>query len=58
MRSLFRYSARFYYTRFHWLTAKRSAVIQTSAVHAGRCTAPDDIVEHLLARTVRAPTAK
>ena len=39
--------------RFHWLTAKRSAIIQTSPVHMGRCGDMDAIVEHLMARMVR-----
>lgn len=39
--------------RFHWLTAKRSAVIQTSSVHLGRCSDPAAAVEQLLARMVR-----
>ncbi|MGY1459575.1 MULTISPECIES: DUF3037 domain-containing protein [unclassified Luteimonas] len=39
--------------RFHWLTAKRSAVIQTSQVHMGRCGDMDAIVEHLMDRMVR-----
>ena len=39
--------------RFHWLTAKRSSIIQTSPVHAGRCTDAATIVEHLMARMVR-----
>ncbi|MEN1927625.1 DUF3037 domain-containing protein [Luteimonas sp. MJ250] len=39
--------------RFHWLTAKRSAIIQTSAVHMGRCGDMDAIVEHLMDRMVR-----
>ena len=43
--------------RFHWLTAKRSAIIQTSPVHAGRCRDAGDVLEHLLARMVRAPAA-
>ena len=43
--------------RFHWLTAKRSAIIQTSPVHAGRCRDAGDVIEHLLARMVRAPAA-
>jgi hypothetical protein len=34
--------------RFHWLTAPRSTIIQTSRVHTGRCTAPADVLEHLL----------
>lgn len=38
--------------RFHWLTARRSALIQTSPVHAGRCEDPRRIVDHLLARMV------
>ena len=41
--------------RFHWLTAKRSAIIQTSPVHVGRCVEPCDIAEHLLAKMVRRP---
>ncbi len=35
--------------RFHWLTAPRSAVVQTSAVHPGRCrTAPEIALDNLL----------
>ncbi len=41
--------------RFHWLTAKRSSIIQISPVHTGRCLQPQAIVEHLLARMVRTP---
>jgi hypothetical protein len=41
--------------RFHWLTARRSAVIQTSPVHSGRCDDPQRIVTHLIARMVEAP---
>lgn len=33
--------------RFHWLTAPRSAVIQTSAVHPGRCHDPHQALESL-----------
>ena len=43
-------------TRFHWLTAQRSAIIQTSPVHMGRCDG--DLVatlEHLMNRMVRLP---
>jgi len=43
--------------RFHWLTARRSALIQTSAVHMGRCGDMDAIVEHLMGRMVRIPAA-
>lgn len=39
--------------RFHWLTARRSAIIQTSPVHMGRCGDMDAIVEHLMATMVR-----
>jgi hypothetical protein len=39
--------------RFHWLTAKRSSLIQTSAVHAGRTRDLDATVEHLLQSMVR-----
>jgi Protein of unknown function (DUF3037) len=41
--------------RFHWLVAPRSSVIQTSAVHTGRCGALDDTLEHLLRAMVRPP---
>lgn len=39
--------------RFHWLTARRSAIIQTSPVHMGKCTDMAAIMEHLLDRMVR-----
>ena len=39
--------------RFHWLTAKRSAVIQTSPVHMGKCADMAATMEHLLERMVR-----
>lgn len=39
--------------RFHWLTAKRSSIIQTSPVHLGRCTGAGPSIEHLMARMVR-----
>ena len=39
--------------RFHWLVAPRSTIIQTSAVHTGRCDDPDRALEHLLDRMVR-----
>ena len=42
--------------RFHWLTAKRSAILQTSPVHMGRCGDMEAIVEHLMARMVRIGT--
>jgi len=41
--------------RFHWLVAPRSTIIQTSAVHLGRCDDLDSAMNHLLDRMVRAP---
>ena len=41
--------------RFHWLVAPRSTIIQTSPAHAGRCTDPTDVLEHLLETMVRSP---
>lgn len=39
--------------RFHWLVAPRSTIIQTSAVHTGRCDDLEGALEHLLDRMVR-----
>ena len=39
--------------RFHWLTAQRSAILQTSPVHSGKCGDLDATMEHLLQRMVR-----
>ena len=39
--------------RFHWLTAPRSTLVQTSPVHTGRCVDLDVALEHLLDRMVR-----
>ena len=39
--------------RFHWLTAPRSTIIQTSSVHTGCCKNPADALEHLLDAMVR-----
>jgi hypothetical protein len=39
--------------RFHWLTAPRSAVIQFSPVHTGRCTDLDAVLTHLTETMVR-----
>ena len=41
--------------RFHWLTAPRSTIIQTSRVHTGRSATPDGVIEHLLDAVVRLP---
>ncbi len=39
--------------RFHWLVAPRSTVIQTSAVHTGRCADLSGAIESVLDRLVR-----
>ena len=39
--------------RFDWLTAPRSALIQTSAVHTGRCDDAEAVIEHLMQTMVR-----
>jgi hypothetical protein len=41
--------------RFHWLTAKRSSIIQTSPVHMGKCGDMPATLEHLMDRMVRPP---
>jgi len=38
--------------RFHWLTAPRSTVIQTSPVHSGLCTDVEATLERLLEQAV------
>ena len=44
--------------RFHWLVAPRSASIQTSAVHTGRCSDLAQTLEHLMTRMVRVPAPR
>ena len=39
--------------RFDWLVAPRSTIIQTSAVHSGRCTDAGSTMERLLETMVR-----
>lgn len=39
--------------RFHWLTAPRSTIIQTSPVHGGQCLDHAATLEHLLDTMVR-----
>lgn len=39
--------------RFHWLVAPRSAMIQTSPVHAGLCDDPAAALEEIMAQLVR-----
>lgn len=38
--------------RFRWLTATRSTVLQTSKVHPGLCTDPDETLERLFNQLV------
>lgn len=38
--------------RFHWLTAPRSDVIQSSAVHAGMCEDPASTLDELFTRFI------
>jgi hypothetical protein len=39
-------------SRFRWLTATRSTVVQTSKVHPGFCTDPQETLEKLFAQLV------
>lgn len=39
--------------RFHWLVAPRSAMIQISPVHCGRCADPATTLERLMDQLVR-----
>ena len=39
-------------SRFRWLTAKRSTVVQCSPVHPGLCLNPDDTLQHLFQQLV------
>ncbi|WP_328796944.1 DUF3037 domain-containing protein [Luteimonas deserti] len=41
--------------RFHWLTARRSSVIQVSPAHTGRTDDPDGLCDRLLTRMVLPP---
>jgi len=41
--------------RFHFLTAKRSSVVQMSSTHVGRTADPAGVVEHLMTKMVRVP---
>ena len=38
--------------RFHWLTAPKSTIIQTSAVHSGLCDNPAEELEDLFTQLV------
>lgn len=39
-------------SRFRWLTAARSTIVQTSRVHPGICSEPQDIIKKLLGEYV------
>lgn len=39
--------------RFYWLTATRSTIIQTSAVHTGFCADAKEMLENLFAKMVK-----
>jgi hypothetical protein len=39
-------------SRFRWLTATRSTILQTSKVHPGLCTDPDTTLEELYKKLV------
>jgi hypothetical protein len=45
-------------SRFHWLVAPRSTIIQTSPVHTGFCEDGDRVLEHLFDTMVRPPRTK
>jgi hypothetical protein len=38
--------------RFRWLTASRSTMVQTSAVHPGLCEEPEQMLQHLFEQLV------
>ena len=42
-------------SRFHWLVAPRSTIIQTSPVHTGFCDDGDRVLEHLFRTMVARP---
>jgi len=39
-------------SRFRWLTAKRSTIIQSSAIHPGLCCNPFETLEHLFQQQI------
>lgn len=44
--------------RFHWLTARRSSIIQTSPVHTGKSSDLDATLQHLMDTLVRTPVTR
>ena len=43
--------------RFHWLTAPRSTIIQTSMAHTGICDDPETVLSDLLNKMVKVSPA-
>lgn len=41
--------------RWHWLVAPKNTILQVSAPHTGLCESPEEWLERLLDRVVRAP---
>lgn len=44
--------------RFHWLVAPSSTMLQTSPVHTGLCSDPEETLERLLGSLVSLPTQR
>ena len=44
--------------RFHWMTARRSSIIQVSPVHSGSSRDPEATIEHLLRAMVDPPARR
>ena len=42
--------------RFHWLVSPRSTIIQTSPMHSGLCTDPEETLQTLLEKLVHVTT--
>ena len=40
-------------SRFRWLTATRSTIVQSGKVHPGMCKKPDEIIERLFKQLVK-----
>lgn len=40
-------------TRFRWLTANRSTIIQVSKLHPGQCSDPEELLERLFEEYVK-----
>lgn len=42
-------------SRFYWLTAVRSTIIQTSSVHSGLCENPESQIDKLIRKYIKLP---